>query len=285
MTKINTFEKNNLPDNNLNKEKESISSGTQKAYTTSYKTFLAWAKDNNKNPETTESIRDFLAMRYSEGKAASTIIKDYFAIKHARCVSGNPISENEDAGINTTIENIRKRLKDRTIITKRAAVAETIKLMAERLDDDLQGLRDRAILFIGYAGMFRRSELAALTIDNISESDNGIYITLSGSHKRDLTRYIEKTGGPFDPVAALYDWIHAAKITEGPIFRALYKGGKLRPQAMSAQSIALIVKDAARKAGLDADEFSGHSLRSGGILESSERGTSVLISHTRKIFN
>jgi integrase len=77
------------------------------------------------------------------------------------------------------------------------------------------------------------------------------------------------------PVAAVKDWLAAAGITEGPLFRRVNKGGRLLPDRLAAQSVALIVKAYAARLGLDVEAFSGHSLRSGFLTSAAARRASL----------
>jgi integrase len=77
------------------------------------------------------------------------------------------------------------------------------------------------------------------------------------------------------PVAAVKDWLSAAGITEGALFRWVGKGGRVLPDRLRAQSVAFIVNAYAARLGLDADTFSGHSLRSGFLTSAAARGASL----------
>jgi hypothetical protein len=77
------------------------------------------------------------------------------------------------------------------------------------------------------------------------------------------------------PVAAVRDWLAAASIPEGPVFRPVGKGGRLLLNRLSAQNVALIVKAYAARRGLDAAVFSGHSVRSGFLTSAAARGASL----------
>jgi hypothetical protein len=77
------------------------------------------------------------------------------------------------------------------------------------------------------------------------------------------------------PVAAVKEWLAAAGIIEGPVFRPVGKGGRLLPDRLSPQKVALIVKAYAARLGLDPSAFSGHSLRSGFLTSAAARGASL----------
>jgi integrase len=150
------------------------------------------------------------------------------------------------------------------------ALSDEVIAMVRKLPAGLAGQRDRALLLLGFAGALRRSELAKLTIEQVSLDKRGMYLAL-GKTKADQAAENDVIAIPvavkrkaYCPVAAYRDWIHAAKIKAGPAFRRISKSGNVHPtDALNNASIAKIVKACARRAGLDASLYSGHSLRAG----------------------
>ena len=122
-----------------------------------------------------------------------------------------------------------------------------------------RGTRDRALILIGFAGAFRRSELVALHFDDVAFVKEGLTITIRRS-KTDQLGEGRKVAIPFArshacPVKALTDWLDHARIDSGPLFRFVNKGGGIGTAALSPQTVAVLVKEYATKAGLDADEI------------------------------
>jgi integrase len=120
-------------------------------------------------------------------------------------------------------------------------------------------MRDRALLLLGSAGAFRRSELAALTLTDLLHDDAGLRITVRRSKtdqegKGQIVAIL--AGTRLKPVHAVAEWLEASRITEGPLFRAVDRHGRVLPMPLSTRSIAEIVKKYARTIGLDADHFS-----------------------------
>ncbi len=157
---------------------------------------------------------------------------------------------------------------------KAALLAADVRAMAATCDDSLKGKRDRALLYFAFAsGGRRRSEVADATLTNLSHLPEGGFTYLLDSGKTLQTGPIAG-GSPDKPILgeaaqALQDWLQAADIVDGPIFRRVWPrtiGG-----ALSGKAVATIVKDRARLAGLEGD-FGGHSLRSGFITEGVRRG-------------
>ena len=145
---------------------------------------------------------------------------------------------------------------------------ELRRLLAAADPDTLAGLRDRALLLVGYYFAGRRSELVSLDVEDLAEVADGIRVTLRRS-KTDQEGEGEVTGIPRKPnpevcpVACLRRWLEAAAIAEGPIWRRVTRWDTVGADRLSAQSVNLVVKRACRRAGIDPARYAGHSLRSG----------------------
>jgi site-specific recombinase XerD len=144
--------------------------------------------------------------------------------------------------------------------------------------EGLAGLRDQAILLLGFAGAFRRSELVALDVADIAETETGLLVTIRRS-KADqegegVTIAIAR-GDISCPAKALREWLGAAGIETGPIFRPINKAGTVAAGRLTDRSVASIVKAYANLAGFDASLFSGHSLRSGFLTSAAAKGASI----------
>lgn len=149
--------------------------------------------------------------------------------------------------------------------------------MVNTLGGSVIDIRDRALILIGFAGAFRRSELVSIEMHDIEFNRDGLTITLLHS-KTDQDGQGYKKGIPYGsqldtcPVRSLQDWLQASKITTGPLFRRVNRHGQVGTEALSDQSVALIVKKLVKAAGLDERKYSGHSLRSGLITAAASRG-------------
>jgi site-specific recombinase XerD len=161
---------------------------------------------------------------------------------------------------------------------KAPAVAAKIRGMVAQAPGGLTGLRDRALLLLGFAGAFRRSELVALDVEDVAENEAGLLVRIRSS-KTDqegegVTIAIAR-GELACPVKALRAWLDAAGIEAGPIFRPIDKSGTVRPSRFTCRSVANLVKAYAERAGLDASAYSGHSLRSGFLTSAAGKGASI----------
>jgi integrase len=141
--------------------------------------------------------------------------------------------------------------------------------MVETLSStSLIGVRDRALLLVGFAGAFRRSEVVSLDVADVTFGGDGLIVQLRRS-KTDQEGEGRKVGLPFGsnpltcPVRALRAWLDVAGIARGPIFRPIDRHANIADTRLTDQSVALIVKRCAKVAGLDWEKYAGHSLRSG----------------------
>jgi len=139
--------------------------------------------------------------------------------------------------------------------------------MVAALPDDLGGTRDRALLLIGWAGALRRSELVAIEVGDLEWTDDGLVITIRRS-KTDQEAAGRQVGIPYGtngpcPEAALYGWLNASGIEAAPVFRKVDRHGHIGAKKLDPSSASIIVKQAAEAAGLDPEQYSGHSLRAG----------------------
>jgi integrase len=170
---------------------------------------------------------------------------------------------------------------------KAPATVDRLAAMVAHADSrTLKGKRDRALLLFGFASAMRRSELVALTVADLEETKRGLLVTLRHS-KTDQESHGHQRAIPFGrrdetcPVAALNVWLEAAGISEGKLFRSVSRHGQVG-ESMSTRAVADVVKLYAQRAGLDASEFSGHSLRAGFVTSAAEKGRSTerIMDHT-----
>jgi integrase len=131
---------------------------------------------------------------------------------------------------------------------------------------------------LGFAGAFRRSELVALGVADIEETEAGLRVTIRHSKTdqegQGVTIAIAR-GDVACPVKALREWLGAAGIETGSLFRPINKSGRVAQARLTDRSVANIVKAYAERAGFDASTFSGHSLRSGFLTSAAAKGASI----------
>ncbi len=162
---------------------------------------------------------------------------------------------------------------------KAPAVTDDIRAMVEAADVGTIGARDRALVLLGFAGAFRRSELVALDVEDCEFSKDGLTVILRQS-KTDQEGQGRKVGIPFGsnpetcPVRVLQAWMEEAAISAGPLFRPLNRHGQVKAGRLSGIDVARIVKKVAARAGLDAAKYAGHSLRAGHATSAAIAGAS-----------
>ncbi|MGA8146776.1 MAG: site-specific integrase [Gallionellaceae bacterium] len=157
------------------------------------------------------------------------------------------------------------------------AIKEDVLAMVNNLAG-IKGVRDRALLLVGFAGAFRRSELVALTVEDLEFPKQGLLVNLTRS-KTDQEGQGRKVAIPFArgavcAVHALQAWLEESGITTGLIFRGITRHGQISEEGLTSQSVALVIKERAQAAGLDASKYSGHSLRAGLVTSAAQMGVS-----------
>jgi integrase len=155
-------------------------------------------------------------------------------------------------------------------------LVEDLKAMVAPLEAALRDLRDRALLLVGFAGAFRRSELVAINCTDLEWAPEGLIVTLprSKTDQEGQGRLVAIPRGSPDlsPVEALVVWLRSAGIEEGTVFRAIDCHGSVYGDGLSPDSVARIIKKRAAAVGLDPARFSGHSLRAGLVTSAAAAG-------------
>src|SRR5215470_12625119 len=140
--------------------------------------------------------------------------------------------------VKATLRGIRRSIGTAPI-RKVPAVAEIMRDMAHAAPTGIKGMRDRALLLLGFGGAFRRSELVALDVADLEETEDGLRVTIRRS-KTDQegigTTIAIVRGGACCPVKALRAWLQAAGISEAAVFRPVRKGGKVSDWRLAAKS-------------------------------------------------
>jgi len=250
---------------------------TVKAYRQDWAAFVAWctAYGLTPLPATPETVARYLTAQAPTLKV-STLQRRLSAISQAHTAQGYPRFSVRDDPLRSVWAGIR-RVHGVAPQGKAPVVTADLKVMVAQLPDSLGGLRDRALLLLGFAGAFRRSELVSLTVDDLRFTREGLTVQLRRS-KTDPEGRGRKVGIPYGshretcPVRSLQAWLEASGITEGPIFRPITRHGQMRPQALSDKAVALIVKRWAQAAGWDPALYAGHSLRAGLATAAAQAG-------------
>lgn len=262
--------------------KASRASSTQRAYASDWKIFLAWcdARSIEPLPADPRAVATFLAFEADQGAKPATIGRRLAAIGYHHKQAGfSPPQTREGAVVISQVLAGIRRTKGVRPSRKRAADGDALRDMLRAIKgDSLRSVRDRAVLALGMAAALRRSELVALTLEDIQLVPEGLKILIRGSktdQERAGTTIAVPEGRRIRPKALLLAWMEAAGHQEGALFRKLTPADSLTPHPMSDRSVARIVQKHAAAAGYDPTEFAGHSLRAGFLTEAESTGASI----------
>ncbi len=256
----------------------SKAANTLRGYQSDWRDFCAWceSRDVQPLPATPEIVASYIAECTTHLKAGS-IQRRLNAIAEAHKATGHE-SPTHDALVRNTMKGIRRTLWVAPV-QKAPALTEDIRAMVGAADAGLIGVRDRALLLLGFAGAFRRSELVGLDLEDCALGKDGLTINLRRS-KVDQDGVGRKVGIPYGsnpdtcPVRNLHAWIEAGAITSGPLFRSINRHGQVQTGRLTPCDVARVVKKLAERAGLDPANYAGHSLRAGHATSAAIAGAS-----------
>jgi integrase len=257
---------------------------TQRAYAADWRQFASWLRRQGlaETPPDPEAVGLYLASQVEPGGAelsVSTLERRLSGIAWRYRQLGQPL-DIRDRHIATVLAGIRRR-HGRPPLQKAAIFADELLAMLATLDMDLRGLRDRAILAIGFAGGLRRSEIVGLDCgpDETEDGSGWIEIFSEGAlltiRGKTGWREVEIGRGSRSdtcPVALLETWMRLGRIGHGPLFRAIArKSGGVSGGRLTDKHVVRLVQKCALAAGLRGDltegerrfAFGGHSLRAG----------------------
>jgi site-specific recombinase XerD len=258
--------------------RHSKADNTLRAYESDWRDFCGWCDKNRLQavPASPDAVAAYIAECSRRLKVAS-IQQRLAAITEAhRAV--NLDSPTSSGIVKNTMKGIRRQLGIAPA-QKQAAVTADICQMLDKADAGLIGLRDRALILIGFSGAFRRSEIVALNMPDLCFDQDGLAITLRRS-KTDQEGRGRKVGIPYTPnpahcaIRVLEAWIEQAGVTEGPVFRSISRHGKVQGR-LSGIDVARVVKKLIERAGLNPAKYAGHSLRSGHVTSAVRAGASL----------
>lgn len=258
---------------------ESIAANTKKAYQSDYHQFENWCKVAGVKalPATPAVVAEYFSHMATSGSKASTIDRRKAAIRLAHVSAGLNDVTNHSL-VQATLKGIKRSLG--TAPAKKSPVlTNDVKAMIDTLDDSLKGLRDKALLLVGFTAGMRRSEIVAIDTDHVEECVEGIRLLIprSKTDQEGAGRVIgiRRGSNPATcPVRALNAYMTAAGIESGSVFRSINRHGQVGGR-LTAQSVALVVKASAKAAGLNPETYSGHSLRAGLVTQAAIAGVTA----------
>lgn len=252
----------------------SRSQATWRAYAGDWRDFQGWCAGHGLTPLPADPVTVglYLADR-AKALSITTLTRRTTAIAVQHRLASHHLDTRHPA-----IRDVLAGLRRSKGVAPRQAEALTVPL-AKRVVATCQGrlsdLRDRALILIGLAGGFRRSELVALDRSDLTVCEDGVRVRIARS-KGDQEGEgqvigISRTGSATCPVAALEAWLEAAGIHDGRVFRSIDRYGNVGV-SLSDRAVALILKSRTNRAGLDPQGFSGHSLRAGFATSAARAG-------------
>jgi integrase len=251
---------------------------TLRGYRSDWRNFVAWCEWHNvcPLPALPEVVASYIAECASHLKVGS-IQRRLNAIAEAHKAVG--LDSPTSAGmVRNTLKGIRRSLGTAPA-QKAPALTDDIRAMVGVCDAGLIGLRDRALILLGFAGAFRRSEVVGLDLGDLDFGKDGLTVHLRRS-KTDQDGKGRKIGIPYGsnpdtcPVRVLQSWLQAAGLAEGPAFLTINRHGQMLGSRLAAADVARVVKKLALRAGPDPARYAGHSLRAGHATSAAIAGAS-----------
>ena len=266
---------------------------TLRGYRSDWAEWQTWAADHGyaDMPAAPEGISRYLSFLAGHGAKVGTMSRRLSGIRFAHRMRDLP-DPTASARVIAVWEGIRRTHgappeqasplmpPDLWDVLDRCAAVRSWKAKKRPAEPDLAGLRDRALLLVGFVAALRRSELTALTVDAMAEHPNGLVLSIPRSKTNQTGEQVELVVLPRGrmpdrcPVTALRAWLDAAGIVEGPVFRAVSTGNRPGARPLNPGSVNALVQAAVARADLDPALYSAHSLRAGFVTYAHLRGAS-----------
>ncbi len=263
----------------------SVAPETRRAYSSRLKRFFTWCEVKGLSatfPISPDTLAAYIVDMTNDNLKYSTIEQTLAAISTAHKAQGLT-SPTESL----LIKKIVKGFKREYGTAKRkhdAATVDVVRYLLNSIPDDSspKHIRDRAIISLGFAGAFRRSELCALNVENLKwtfkNAQEILLIEIQRSKTDQEGQGMTKAIFPSNdrtvsPLELLKKWLIISNFRQRALFTRILKGGQITSERLTPQSVRLIVKKSAMSAGLSLD-LSAHSLRSGFVTTAIRQGKS-----------
>jgi len=263
---------------------------TREAYASDWAGFEQFCRDHDLQPlpASVETVALYVTWAAKQHKV-STIRRRLAAISEAHKLNGGT-TPTRDARIGELLKGITKtqaaeaKAEGRRSIDRQAKALDAyhvVAMISHIRGDDMAAIRDRALIALGFAGFMRRIELVGLTTDSLEWVEPGpevvLHLATSKTDQEGKGSSVRiECGNAVCPPTLLREWLDAAEITEGPLFRPVTKGGTIRDRGLTGHSVGLILKKRAEAAGIDPELVSGHSLRRGAATTAYRQGADAL---------
>lgn len=259
---------------------KSWADNTWRAYVRAWDTFALWCLEAGRTPliATPATVALFLEKNAHLSIPVLTHVLAAIRAFHSMVNASSPVATDY---VSRIWDGIRR---EQGVAPKNAkapiADAELGMLLARVDRTTVAGLRDAALLLVGFHGAFRRSELVAIDLEHLRDTPGGlgVFIPKSKTDQEGVGYVVglakNKEDPALCPVAALDGWLRVSKIQQGPVFVAVSTEGHARKDRLNPASVATLVKKYAEAAGLDPKRYAGHSLRAGLVTEAYRQGIS-----------
>ena len=269
-----------LNEDTLNNLRSSKATNTLRAYKSDFKDFELFCSKHSFNSLPTEpKVVSLYLTHLSTSCKMSTLRRRLVSIGVVHKLKGHYL----DTKHPIIIENLLgiKRKKGSIQTGKKPILINHLKQIINVIDEQkiekIKKLRNRTLILVGFGGGFRRTELVSINYEDLDFVEEGVKITLRRS-KTDQFGEGTIKGLPYFvnekycPVLSLKNWLTLSKIKSGPIFKRFAKGSIITNHRLTDQSVVLIIKECLKIAGIENQNFSGHSLRSGFATVAAESG-------------
>lgn len=255
---------------------------TQVVYAHAWHRWSTWARTRGLQelPADPAAVCAYLTERASQGVSMSTINVACSAIGHQHRIHGldNPTTH---AGVRQGRRGLRRTLGTAPRRLARALDSTDIRRIVTPIDlDTAAGMRDTAIILLGFASALRRAELAALTLADLEFRSTGLllHVRQSKTDPEGHGQVVAVAPGRHlrtDPLAALDRWLTRRGPTPGPLFTSMRNYRLTDVDPISGNAIALMLRNRARAAGIPPERVTGHSLRAGHATTAARAGVSI----------
>ncbi|MDC1177416.1 site-specific integrase [Candidatus Pelagibacter sp.] len=261
--------------------KYSKANNTIRAYKSDFNDFSLFCSQNGFNPipSNAKIVSLYLTYLSKNDVKMSTLKRRLVSIGVIHKLKGHYL----DTKHPLIIENIIgiKRRKGSIQRGKKPLLINNLKEIINVIDDQkiekIKKQRDRSIILIGFSGGFRRNEIVSLDYEDLDFVQEGLKINVRRSKTDQFGEGLVKGLPYFEnfkycPVVSIIEWIKISKINSGALFRRFNRGSKLSEKRLTDQTVALLIKEYLKLAGIENTNYSGHSLRSGFATSAAEAG-------------
>ena len=227
---------------------------SRRSYAIDFRYFATWclAKGLTSLPAAPKTLARYLTWLAKRGLAVATIARRAAAVRYVHQIGGHA-SPTDAILVKATVRGIRRSIGTAPA-QKTALTAKMVGKLLDTCDDSLLGRRDRALLALGFAGALRRSELVAVQVADLTDTERGMDLRIRRSKGDQEGKGVVLAiphGDFLLPVQAIRDWLAASGISEGPVFRPVLKGSRLGNAALTPHAVAVLAKKRAGLAGID----------------------------------